>query len=163
VSHQLPVGTAHDPGVLVGLDGSDGSLWALHRGLEEAEAHALPLYVLSVVNPAPVGYTPGMAELVQESIDRLMDGMREVALRGIRAALDARHRPYEGPLSLHVVQGNVVELVLAATAAQHTAVIGARGNGGFARLLLGSVGSALVHHAGCPVLVVPGPPEASRG
>jgi nucleotide-binding universal stress UspA family protein len=161
VSHQLPVGAAHPRGVLAAVDGSDGSLWALDRALDEAEAHGLPLYVLAVVNPSPVGPTPGMAELVQESVDRLMDGMRDVVLRGIAAALAVRRTPYAGQLSLHVVQGNVIEQVLTACAAQHTAVVGARGNGGFSRLLLGSVATALVHHAGCPVLVVPGPPAGA--
>ncbi len=146
------------PGVLAACDGSDGSLWALDRAMTEAELFGLPLYVLAIVNPSPVGYPPGMAELVRESVEQLIESMADGLRRSLAAVQQARPRPYEGGASLHVVLGNVIEVLLAATATQHTLVVGARGNGGFSRLLLGSVSTAAVHHAACPVLVVPPPP-----
>lgn len=154
VSRELPAPGAA-PGVVVGVDGSDGSLWALDRAVAEASAHALPLYVVAAVNPAPTGYTPGMVDLVAESIERLLAGMSEVVTRGIETVL-ARH-PDPPRLSLHIVLGNPVEVLIQVSGPHHTLVVGTRGNGGFARLLLGSVSTALVHHATCPVLVVPAP------
>ena len=154
VSRELPPPGAA-LGVVVGVDGSDGSMWALDRAVVEAAAHAIPLYVVAAVNPAPTGYTPGMVDLVQESVERLLAGMSEVVTRGIETVL-ARH-PDPPRLSLHIVLGNPVEILLQASGPHHTLVVGTRGNGGFARLLLGSVSTALVHHSTCPVLVVPSP------
>ncbi|MFF1869327.1 MULTISPECIES: universal stress protein [Streptomycetaceae] len=145
-------------GVLAACDGSDGSLWALERAMTEAELFRLPLYVLAVVNPSPVGYPPGMAELVRESVEQLVESMADGLRRSVAAVQRARSRPYEGELALHVVLGNVIEVLLASAVSQHTLVVGTRGNGGFNRLLLGSVSTAAVHHAACPVLVVPPPP-----
>ena len=147
-----PFSTA-PPGIVVGVDGSDGSLWALDRAFDETAALALPLYVLSAVNPAPNAYTTGVAELAEDSAERLRDGMRAVAERAV-ATVVQRH-PGAAPPATYAVLGNPVDLLLAASARHHTVVVGARGNGGFSRLLLGSVATALVHHAACPVLLVP--------
>lgn len=154
----LPPGAPHPPGVLVACDGSDGSLWALDRAMDEAERFGLPLYLLAVVDPSPGGYPPGMAELVQASVTRLTESMAGGLRRAVATVETARGRPHQGPLSLHVLLGQVIEVLLASTVGQHTLVIGTRGNGGFSRLLLGSVSTAAVHHAACPVLVVPAPP-----
>jgi nucleotide-binding universal stress UspA family protein len=147
-----PLATA-PPGIVIGVDGSDGSLWALDRAFVEAAALALPLYVLAVVNPAPNAYTTGVAELAEESAERLRDGMRAVAERAV-ATVVQRH-PGAAPPALYAVLGHPVDMLLTASARHHTIVVGARGNGGFSRLLLGSVATALVHHAACPVLLVP--------
>ncbi|MFI5528695.1 universal stress protein [Kitasatospora sp. NPDC051853] len=160
VSGEVPVGDP--PGVLAACDGSDGSLWALDRAMTEAELFGLPLYVLAVVNPSPTGYPPGMVELVQESIERLSASMADGLRRSVATVESSRGRPFRGTLTLHVVLGNVVELLLRCTRGQHTLVLGTRGNGGFSRLLLGSVSTAAVHHAACPVLVVPAPPAVTR-
>jgi nucleotide-binding universal stress UspA family protein len=153
-STRLP--TSRPPGVVVGVDGSDGSLWALDRAFAEATAHRLPLYVVAVVNPAPGGYTPGMADLVRDSVERLLQGMTEVARRAVENVA-ARHPDAPEP-ELHVLLGDPVEILLAASGRHQMLVVGTRGNGGFSRLLLGSVASAVAHHAGCAVLLAPAGP-----
>lgn len=157
VLRSAPVGP---PGVIAGLDGSDGSLWALDRAFAEAAAHRLPLYVVAAVNPAPGGYAPGMAELVQDSVERVLDGMSAVVARAVVSVRENHPvgpvgRAPQPPTSVHVVLGDTVEVLLQLSAGHHTLVVGARGNGGFNRLLLGSIATAVTHHATCPVLVVP--------
>lgn len=149
-------------GILAAVDGSDSSLWALDRAMTEAELFGLTLYVVAVVE-ASAGCTPGMADLVQESVDRLLASMRDGLRRGVAAVQGARPRPYEGSISLHVVLGDVTRVLLECSAAHHTLVVGTRGNGGFSRLLLGSVSTAAAHHAACPVLIVPAPVAARPG
>lgn len=155
VSYELP-GPDAEPGVLVGVDGSDGGLWALERGCVEAAAHRLPLYVLAVVNSRAQNGDPALADVLEESTGLLLASMADVVRRGV-TAVRAR-TGHTGPDSVHVVAGHPVDLLLRVAEHQHTLVLGARGNGGFSRQLLGSVATALVHHASCPLLLVPGPP-----
>ena len=54
-----------------------------------------------------------------------------------------------------VVTGDPAEELIKASSDADMLVVGSRGNGGFARLLLGSVSSKVMHHAACPVTVIP--------
>ena len=52
-----------------------------------------------------------------------------------------------------VLQGSATSVLLDASRQADLLVVGARGQGGFTGLLLGSVSSQVLHHAWCPVLI----------
>jgi nucleotide-binding universal stress UspA family protein len=59
-------------------------------------------------------------------------------------------------VTVRAVTGRPGEELLSAATDADMIVVGARGGGGFKRLLLGSVSTQLTHHAHCPVVVIPG-------
>lgn len=69
------------------------------------------------------------------------------------AALVAEELPGTTATQL-VLHGNTVPTLLAVAALAGHLVVGTRGRGGFAGLLLGSTSDQLVRYAGCPVTVV---------
>jgi nucleotide-binding universal stress UspA family protein len=55
----------------------------------------------------------------------------------------------------HVVQGHPAQVLMDAAAGAQMLVVGSRGHGTFAGILLGSVSQHCVQHAPCPVTVIP--------
>ena len=60
-------------------------------------------------------------------------------------------------ITISVLEGDAAEELIRASQDADMLVVGSRGSGGFARLLLGSVSSQVTHHTSCPVVVIPGP------
>lgn len=140
--------------VVVGVDGSANSIAALHWAAAEAVAHDVKLVVVhswtTPVVPDPMGYAAfvDLAPLEAEShelVDRLV------------ADLDPAIRPAE--IVKLVVGDRPSDVIVAAATEASVVVVGSRGRGGFAGLLLGSVGNDVLHHAPGVVVVVP---DASR-
>ena len=142
------------PGIIAGVDGSSHSRRALDWAINEAAIRHTPLTVLtvhqavsSVWTAAPVEY-PGDEDVTAEARKAAQEET-DLALEGLAA--DAR--PPE--ITVLAVTGAPAEEILGVARDADMVVIGSRGAGGFKKLLMGSVSYAVLHHAHCPVVVIP--------
>ncbi|UOY03142.1 universal stress protein [Blastococcus sp. PRF04-17] len=93
-----------------------------------------------------------------------VEQVRTAALDRLRAFVDdiVAEGPTPGPVvRLHAVMGVAADVLIGASHGADLLVVGSRGHGGFASMLLGSVSMHCALHASCPVTVVHSP-EAHR-
>jgi nucleotide-binding universal stress UspA family protein len=149
-------------GIIVGIDGSHHSQRALEWAVHEAAVRQLPLRVLTVYRTAlaywggaaAVLAYPGDQSLADSFADRALTVAREATEKALAGAGDAGDaRP--ASVTVEAVGGIAAEDLISASKDADMIVVGSRGAGGFARLLLGSVSTQVVHHAHCPVVVIP--------
>ncbi len=141
-------------GIVVGVDGSDHSRLALGWALREAAQRHEPLTVLSV-RPAPVRPATDIYWAVPDLPAGAFD--EEAERKILQQFVDkvASETAASVPdISIVVERGDPAEELIRASRDAGLLVVGSRGSGGFARLLLGSVSSKVVHHAACPVVVI---------
>ena len=151
MAENVPTRVEIDGGVLVGDDGSASAGRALRYALEDARRRGAPLHVVrafsitSAERPAdaPHGYAPSLVELAaatkQATEDRVRRLVGEVG---------------DVTIEVHVPYGPAAQCLIDASAHADVVVVGARGRGGFATLLLGSVADQVIRHADAPVVVV---------
>ncbi|MEV0567754.1 universal stress protein [Dactylosporangium sp. NPDC050588] len=123
--------------IVVGVDGSAASRGAVRWAADEAARHGCPLKVVHALGiPVPFGLYE-----------------QESAPAGDAAALVRGWAPTV-EVETVVAAGEPSDVLCEQSHRARLVVIGSRGLGGFAGLLLGSVGMHLSSHAACPVLVV---------
>ena len=139
--------------IIVGIDGSPGSRAALAWAFAEAGQRKARIVALSVwqfpyiaLGPSPLGgAVVPIDELQASSEAALAEILAEV---GIPDGIEVTPVAKEGSASNTLLD-------LATSEGATLLVIGARGHGGFAGLLLGSVATQCVNHATVPTVVVP--------
>lgn len=151
-------------GILVGVDGSAQCDAAVSWAANEALMRNVPLTIAHVISPVTVGWSPaGMtgtpvlqqigewqAEQAQRTVGDAVRIAREIS------AGDALRIDTETPC------GPIVPVLRDLGKQSALVVVGSRGNRAPARMILGSVSTALVHHSYCSVAVVGGPMPPER-
>jgi len=136
--------------IIVGVDGSDASIAALREAVSLAVRLGAPVQALTCWSLPSVyvdPYTRGLPDF-KGAAQHILD-------RSVERAFGVN---WPANLTTRVEQGPPRQTLIAASRDVAFLVLGRRGFGGFAGLLLGSVSSACISHAHCPVLIVHAPP-----
>lgn len=132
--------------IVVGIDGSEGADAALAWAIGEARLRSAKLVVVHSFMYPVMGDLPPVADsdaLFAEEAQAVVDrAVARADLGGID--FDAR-----------VVRGSPAAVLVDAARDADLLVVGSRGRGGFAGLLLGSVSQQCAQHAPCPTVIVP--------
>ena len=143
--------------IVVGVDGSDNSARALSWAIEEATLRNDDVEAVTVWHLPYAG--AGFAAVPMVDPNELQAGAAAQLEGSINAATD--DDAVRAGIIRTVSEGGAAGALMDAAKDADLLVVGSRGHGGFVGLLLGSVSSQCVHHARCPVVVVPPADEAS--
>lgn len=152
MSEQKP---EHVQRIVVGVDSSEGSTTALRWAMRQARLTGATVEAVAAwEQPTAYGYGYGYVTSPSTVDVGTMQTTTEKNLA--ETVADAAGRQDQpGAVRTSVVQGHPVQVLIAAAAGAEMLVVGSRGHGTFAGLLLGSVSQHCVQHAPCPVVVVP--------
>jgi len=140
------------PGIVVGVDGSPHSQRALEWAIKEAGLRNAPLTVLAVHQVAGNHWT-GNPEIYAADAPET-EKMRQAAQDTVQKAVDASGAPGPSSVTVRAVSGIAAQELISASNDADLVVVGSRGGGGFARLMLGSVSTQVAAHSASPVVVI---------
>jgi len=136
--------------IVVGVDGSPPAERALRAAIREATAWDAELFAVSGV---PIASMTGALAWLPSAVDH-EQVLKDIA-EGLDVVVDRAVAEHPGAqVHRRVLDGTGAELLTEFSSATDLVVVGSRGRGGFAGLLLGSTSQAVLHHARCPVMVV---------
>ena len=141
------------PGVIVGIDGSGHSQRALEWAVKDAATHHTPLTVITV-HQAVASFFDTPEVLPRDRAET--EHAREAAQKETDEVLAKLGEARPESVAVKAVHGFPGEVLVDASADADLMVLGLRGQGGFARLLIGSVTFQVAQHARCPVVIVRG-------
>lgn len=144
------------PGIVVGIDGSQHSHFALEWAMRHAARRHLPLNVITVVDRSTPGWA-GMMVIINDEPQLTM--AHDAAKEAVAKAAVELGDEVPPSVTTQAFLGIPEEILIRESQDAELLVVGSRGAGGFARLMMGSVSTKVAHHSQVPVVIVPGPHE----
>lgn len=142
------------PGIIVGIDGSHHSTRALEWAFKEAAVQHVPLTVLTV-HSIPASPWTGSPVLDERDADEQENMLKAAEELTHKAASQIGESARPESVAVRAISGYPARELIDESRDADLVVVGSRGAGGFAKLMVGSVSSQVVGHAHCPVVVVP--------
>ena len=146
-------GQNHNGVIVVGVDGSPGAKEALRFALEEAKFRQARLRVVHAWQFGYIGVTgiEGFSPLYGADLGELRHNAEVLLDATLHDVI-----PDENSVAFErqVVEGSAATVLVDESRGADLLVVGSRGHGGFAGLLLGSVSQQCSQHAACPVVIV---------
>jgi nucleotide-binding universal stress UspA family protein len=135
--------------VVAGVDGSAESMHAVEWAAMEAQRHKAPLRIVSAAAMPP------RMRAYHAPAETVADELRDASARALSEAVTRSEEVSSGLLiDTDLLSGPPAGTVASCGSGARMLVVGARGAGGFAAMLLGSVSRYAAMHAACPVVVV---------
>jgi nucleotide-binding universal stress UspA family protein len=150
---------AHSPDrrIVVGVDSSPGSRTALRWALTQARLTGATVEAVAAWQaPVMYGNSYGWVPMPSDSLAAVTD---KALAETVADVVGTEGQPVE--VRTTVAEGPAAQVLMTAAAGAELLVVGSRGHGAFAGMLLGSVSQHCVQHAPCPVVVIPD--EADSG
>ena len=138
--------------IVVGVDDSDGARCALRWALAHAAAFGASVEVVHAYEfrPAWIDYDEGA-----DALERWRTRAEDAARACVRRLLTDTAKDVDLSVEEVVVPSDAGTALVERSKHADLLVVGSRGRGAFAGLLLGSVSRRCIEHASCPVVVVP--------
>jgi len=143
-------------GVVVGVDGSSCSQAAVRWAAQEAAMRRVPLTAVYAVPPVPTAISPLVSpggRIPDEILAAQEAEARRILSDAVKLAEEATAGADRPEINSEMHLGRAVPTLVDLSKTAKMVVVGSRGRSGRHRRLLGSVTTALIHHAHCPVAV----------
>jgi nucleotide-binding universal stress UspA family protein len=145
--------------IVVGVDGSDSSRAALAWALAEARLRGSSVRAVHAWMLPAMGAGEAPWALIPPG--SYVDVNTEEIENATHEALDREIAEVQGPpgvaIEPFVAEGPAADVIVEASSDADLIVVGTRGRGAIATLVLGSTSQHVIHNAKCPVVVVPAP------